>query len=147
MPKNKENKKKRDGFVLLNVSSLALCGSFSLALYSSNLISMGIGDHGLTVLGNFSGWASVVFQPWIILILVIEALFGFSFYQGWGASLAIGISSAIILSAVSWILLRNNYRYLRIVSLIWIILSILNFIDFKKTKEIRTQSETCYFSR
>ena len=137
MRKNKEI----NGFLVLILSSFSLCVSFSLALYSSNLVSMRIGDQELTILGTFSGWASVFFQPWVFLLLIIESLFGCSFYQGWGVSVALGIFSSIILSVFSWIFLREKYRYLWIVSLMWIILSILNFIDLKKTTEIRKKSD------
>ncbi len=120
-------------FSILLVASAAICVSFNLALRSSDLISMTYGDHALPKLGKFSGWLSILFQPWG-LITVTAGL-----HHGWISAIVTGLLSAVILSTLSWKLLRKKPRLQYVISGIWIIVTLLNLWDLKQTTNIRTE--------
>ena len=117
-------------FGVLLVASAALCVSFNLALRSSDLISMTYGDQALPKLGEFSGWLSILFQPWG-LITVIAGL-----HHGWTSAIVAGLFSSVILSALSWKLMRNRFRLQYMFAGIWIIIALLNFWDLEQTTNI-----------
>jgi hypothetical protein len=127
---------------ILLLTAVVFGVAFNLALFSSNLVSMSLGDQALARQSFISGWASILFQPWILFGMWLESITGqYHLHMGWVSSTLTGLGSAAILAGLSWFLLRHRSRLFWSVVTIWSILAILNLIDLKHTTSILAEAD------
>ncbi|RYZ65218.1 MAG: hypothetical protein EOP09_14640 [Proteobacteria bacterium] len=123
------------------VAALAFGISSNLAHFSSNLVSMSIGDQALPRLGLVTFWTSFVFQPWVLLGSWLEAASGrHHLHMGWVSSTLTGIGSAVLLVCAFWFFVRNRMRLQLSVVALWSFLAVLNIIDLSHTTSIIAES-------
>lgn len=119
----------------------------SLGFYSSDVISMNVGDEALNLLNFVIFWVSILIQPWVLLGLWLEAVTGqYILHTGRISSALTGLGSAILMFSSFWFIVRNRPRLLWSVVVLWIVLTGLHLLDLKHTSSIIAETGILYLS-